>query len=214
MTDIDAEGGEQLHAHLRRTGQGDQGHGELHRRRGQCRGGDERGDGGGGRPLELARDGAAHHRRRAAGWRDAHGLHLGHLGCRRPRHRDVQLPVDRQRRHLRRRHPPGASGSSYTLRAADVGKTIKVRVSFTDDRGHQESVTSAATTAVVVTAGREFGTIGGGVVDIDEAAVCGATHETAASGIRWRASEMPIRALVRTKRNTVSFDHYERVSPP
>ena len=43
-----------------------------------------------------------------------------------------------------------------------------MRVSFTDDRGHQESVTSAAATAVVVTAGREFGTIGGGVVDIDE----------------------------------------------
>ena len=42
----------------------------------------------------------------------------------------------------------GATGSSYTVVAADVGKTIKVQVSFTDDAGNEESVTSAATTAV------------------------------------------------------------------
>ena len=30
----------------------------------------------------------------------------------------------------------GATGSTYTLASDDVGKTIKVRVSFTDDRGH------------------------------------------------------------------------------
>ena len=41
-----------------------------------------------------------------------------------------------------------ATGSTYTLAAADEGKAIKVRVSFTDDRGHQESLTSAATSAV------------------------------------------------------------------
>ena len=35
-----------------------------------------------------------------------------------------------------------ASGSSYTLGAADLGKSIKVRVDFTDDSGHQESLTS------------------------------------------------------------------------
>ena len=39
----------------------------------------------------------------------------------------------------------GATGSSYTLVAADEGKAIKVRVSFTDDAGNEESVTSAAT---------------------------------------------------------------------
>ena len=38
-----------------------------------------------------------------------------------------------------------ATGSSYTLVAADEGKTIKVRVSFTDDAGHGETLTSAAT---------------------------------------------------------------------
>ena len=41
-----------------------------------------------------------------------------------------------------------AKGSSYTLTAADVGKTIRVRVSFTDDAGNGESLTSAATGAV------------------------------------------------------------------
>ena len=42
----------------------------------------------------------------------------------------------------------GATGGSYTLVDADQDKTIKVRVTFTDDRNHQESLTSAATAAV------------------------------------------------------------------
>ena len=42
----------------------------------------------------------------------------------------------------------GATGSSYTLVAGDVGKVIKVTVSFTDDAGNGETLTSAATTAV------------------------------------------------------------------
>ena len=42
----------------------------------------------------------------------------------------------------------GATGSSYTLVAADEGKTIKVGVSFTDDAGNLEAVTSAATAEV------------------------------------------------------------------
>ena len=40
----------------------------------------------------------------------------------------------------------GATGATYTVVAADVGKAIKVRVSFTDDAGNEESVTSATTT--------------------------------------------------------------------
>ena len=35
-----------------------------------------------------------------------------------------------------------ATGSGYALSRSDLGKTVKVRVSFTDDVGHQESVTS------------------------------------------------------------------------
>ena len=42
----------------------------------------------------------------------------------------------------------GATTSSYTVAAADAGKTIKVQVSFTDDDGNEESVSSAATAAV------------------------------------------------------------------
>ena len=41
-----------------------------------------------------------------------------------------------------------ATGSTYALVAADEGKTVKVRLSFTDDRGHQETLTSTATAAV------------------------------------------------------------------
>ena len=42
----------------------------------------------------------------------------------------------------------GAAGSTYTLADADEGKTVKVRVSFTDDGGNDETLTSAATEAV------------------------------------------------------------------
>ena len=41
-----------------------------------------------------------------------------------------------------------ATTSSYTLVTADAGKAIKVRVSFTDDGGNDEELTSAATSAV------------------------------------------------------------------
>ena len=44
----------------------------------------------------------------------------------------------------------GATDSTYTLVEADAGKTIKVRVSFTDNAKFPESLTSAATTAVTV----------------------------------------------------------------
>ena len=42
----------------------------------------------------------------------------------------------------------GTTGSTYTLVDADEGKAISVAVSFTDDAGNEESLTSAATTAV------------------------------------------------------------------
>ena len=45
-----------------------------------------------------------------------------------------------------------ATSSTYTLDADDVGKTIKVRVSFTDDAGGEEALTSAATGKVAVAA--------------------------------------------------------------
>ena len=42
----------------------------------------------------------------------------------------------------------GATSSTYTLVSADEGKTLKVRVTFTDDAGNEETLTSTATDAV------------------------------------------------------------------
>ncbi len=41
-----------------------------------------------------------------------------------------------------------ATSSTYTVAGADVGKALKVRVTFSDDAGNAESVTSEATAAV------------------------------------------------------------------
>ena len=43
----------------------------------------------------------------------------------------------------------GAADSTYTLLDADEGKTIKVRVTFTDDSGNEETLTSTATATVI-----------------------------------------------------------------
>ena len=43
----------------------------------------------------------------------------------------------------------GATGETYTLTPAEVGKTLEVRATFTDDAGTQETLTSEATEAVV-----------------------------------------------------------------
>ena len=42
----------------------------------------------------------------------------------------------------------GATGETYTLVEADEGQTVKVKVSFTDEAGHAESLTSDPTGAV------------------------------------------------------------------
>ena len=44
----------------------------------------------------------------------------------------------------------GATSSTYTLQSSESGKVIKVRVTFTDDAGNQESLTSEGTEAVVM----------------------------------------------------------------
>ena len=46
----------------------------------------------------------------------------------------------------------GATSSTYTLVADDEGKTVKVRVTFTDDEGNAETRTSAQTAAVAARA--------------------------------------------------------------
>ncbi len=47
----------------------------------------------------------------------------------------------------------GAAGSSYVLTSSEQGKTIKVKVSFTDDANNHETLTSAATVAIMPQAG-------------------------------------------------------------
>ena len=51
----------------------------------------------------------------------------------------------------------GATGSSYTVADTDLGKTLKVRVSFTDGRGNEETLTSLVTNVVKL---RNFGPTG------------------------------------------------------
>ena len=43
---------------------------------------------------------------------------------------------------------PGATGSTYVPVVGDVGRTLRVKVSFTDDAGYDEALTSAATAPV------------------------------------------------------------------
>ena len=51
----------------------------------------------------------------------------------------------------------GATGTSYTLTATEVGKTVKVRVAFTDDGGTEETLVSGATAAVEAAPSRGLG---------------------------------------------------------
>ena len=44
----------------------------------------------------------------------------------------------------------GATSSTYTLQASDDGRVIKVRVSFTDDDGGDESLISEGTATVIM----------------------------------------------------------------
>ena len=59
----------------------------------------------------------------------------------------------------------GATGSTYTLANADEGKTVKVRVSFTDDADNEEILTSGATDAVAAVGARAQQLCSGGGYD-------------------------------------------------
>ena len=52
----------------------------------------------------------------------------------------------------------GATGATYTVESGDVGRAIRVRVTFTDDGGNEETLTSAPT--VVTAAGLQLGSAG------------------------------------------------------
>ena len=66
-----------------------------------------------------------------------------------------------------------ATGASYELTDADVGRSVRVRVTFTDDRGHEERLESEA---VAVTAAPAVTAVtadvnGDGTIDADDALV-------------------------------------------
>ena len=63
----------------------------------------------------------------------------------------------------------GETNSSYTVVAGDVGNTIKVKVTFTDDDGFEETLESAPT-AAVVTAATTVVTIAAGTTPVTEGA--------------------------------------------
>ena len=59
----------------------------------------------------------------------------------------------------------GATGSTYTLANADKGKTVKARVSFTDDADNEEVLTSGATDVVAAVGARAQRLCSGGGYD-------------------------------------------------
>ena len=65
----------------------------------------------------------------------------------------------------------GQTGSTYTLVSANEGKTIKVRVSFTDDAGNEETLTSAATASVAAAPSRLTVSLENGATTHDGSAV-------------------------------------------
>ena len=67
----------------------------------------------------------------------------------------------------------GATDSTYVLLAADVGKFIKVRVTFTDKNDYTETLSSAATTAVAAAAPAPGPITGFTVVDASDQSVEG-----------------------------------------
>ena len=68
----------------------------------------------------------------------------------------------------------GATDSTYTLVEADKDKTIKVRVTFTDDAGNEETLTSSATAEVTAAAMEPGPLTGFTVVDASDQTVVGA----------------------------------------
>ena len=108
----------------------------------------------------------------------------------------------------------GATTSSYTLVAADEGKAIKVRVSFTDDAGNEESVTSAATAAVIAanTSATGAPTIGG-TARVGESLTASTSDISDADGLanasftyQWLADDADINGATTSSYTVVAAD--------
>ena len=92
----------------------------------------------------------------------------------------------------------GATGAAYTLVDADEGKTVKVRVSFTDDAGYAESLTSEPTAVVA----RSAPTVPPGALQV----TTGASRELVASWEAPSAGPLPTAYKVQWKSGTEEFD--------
>ncbi len=93
----------------------------------------------------------------------------------------------------------GATGSTYTLVDADEGKTIKVRVTYTDDAKNRESVTSAATASVAASLGLQVETatlIGNALtLDFNETLDDGVTLPTSAFSVSVNGTAVTVSAV-------------------
>ena len=78
---------------------------------------------------------------------------------------------------------PGATGSTYTLASADEGKTVKLRVTFTDDAGNEETLTSEPTVAADPQEAQAANSPATGLPTITGTAQVGETLTTDTSGI-------------------------------
>ena len=96
-----------------------------------------------GPPQNSAAIRRTHHRRHGTGGRDPDRLNVGQY----PTADGVANATFTYQWLANDSDISGATGSSYTVVDGDEGKSIRVRVSFTDDEGNEESVTSNAVAA-------------------------------------------------------------------
>ena len=111
-----------------------------HQRRGHLRASDVSGAG------QHRGDGRADHHRHGAGGQTLTAVTTGIMdanGLTSPTYTYQWIRVDGTEADI-----AAANSSTYILVAADLGTTLKVRVTFADDLGHTETLTSAATATV------------------------------------------------------------------
>ena len=114
----------------------------------------------------------------------------------------------------------GATGSTYTAVEADEGERLKVRVSFTDDAGNAESLTSGATDAVAPppnTAATGAPTIGG-TPQVDEELTASTSGISDADGLddarfayQWIRVDTDIRGATGSTYTAVEADEGKRL---
>ena len=86
-------------------------------------------------------------------------------------------------RGIRRTRLIRAIGSSYSLTSSEEGQTVQVRVSFTDDGGNSESLTSKATGGVAANSPATGAPILSGTAQVDEMLSADTSRVTAADGL-------------------------------